>query len=278
MFKLTTFIILLICVSCQNKIIDEQESTEILKTDTFVAPSQNNHSEIDTIVYDSINYPIFNELKSKVLTEGEFHNNEVWSSAKKENWFGLFYNSKEVYVDTTKISVKSVYDLILDDENGKKTGWKVTVKHADTSILLIQNDNIAPLRNVKQIKFNKQYLYPDDSFSFEYYGQKYVLYAKGGKKKEQPNSDWYTVWNYKLYLKTIVNNEIKESLLCAEANFSDQMISIDFIGDIDGDKIPDLIINTSRHYNASRPTLYLSKPAKGKNLVKPVGFHESIGC
>jgi hypothetical protein len=269
--------IIILRFSCQHKSI-EIESNLILPTDTLVKTTSYNQTEIDTIVYDSITYPIFNELKSKVLTEGEFHNDEVWSSAKKENWFGLFYNSEEVYVDTTKISVKSVYDLILDDENGKKTGWKVTAKHIDTTILLIQNENIAPLRNIKQIKYNKQYLYPDDSFSFEYQGQKYVLYAKGGKKKEQPNSDWYTVWNYKLYLKTIVNNEIKESLLCAEANFSDQMISIDFIGDIDGDKIPDLIINTSRHYNASCPTLYLSKPAKGKNLVKPIGFHESIGC
>lgn len=278
MFKSTTFFILLISISCQNKTIDEQESNEILKSDTLVNTTSYSPTEIDTIIYDTITYPNFSQLKSKVLTEGEFHNDEVWASAKKENWFGLFYNSKEIYVDSTKISVKSVYDLILDDENGKKTGWKVTANHTDTSIILFQNENIVPKRNIKQIKFNKQYLYPDDSFSFEYQGQKYVLYAKGGKRKEQPNSDWFIVWNYKLYLKAIMNNEAKQSLLCAEANFSDQMISIDFIGDIDGDNIPDLIINTSRHYNASLPTLYLSKPAKGKNLVKPVGFHESIGC
>lgn len=269
--------IIILSFSCQHKTI-ESETNLILPTDTLVNTTSYNQPEMDTIVYDTNTYPKFSELKSKVLTEGEFHNDEVWSSAKKENWFGLFYNSKEVYIDSTKISVKSVYDLILDDENGKKTGWKVTAKHTDTAILLFQNDNISPLRNVKQIKFNKQYLYPNDSFLFDYYGQKYVLYAKGGKRKEQPNSDWNTVWNYKLYLKTITNGIVKESLLCAEANFSDQMISIDFIGDIDGDNIPDLIINTSRHYNASRPTLYLSKPAKGKNLVKPVGFHESIGC
>jgi len=271
--NLSVLLLFFVLIACNNNenIISE-------KTDTIVYLPQITATEIDTIVYDTVTFPRLDELKSKMLTEGSFHNDEVWETAKKENWLGLFYNSNEVYVDSTRIYVNSVFDEILDDEGGKKTGWEVTAKHIDTAIIFVQNTNISPKRNIEQIKLNKKYLFPEDSFDFEYNGIKYTLYAKGGKKKEDPNSDWYIVWNYKLYIKTSTNGNIKETLLCAETNFDDQMITIDFIGDIDGDNIPDLIINTSRHYNADCPTLYLSKPAKGKDIVKPVGYHLSIGC
>ena len=265
-------------MSCDNNKSNENKQNLNVKTDTTDYTSQNTNTDIDTITYDTVTFPNFEELKTKILSEGSFHNDEVWNTAKKENWLGIFYNSNELYIDSTKILIKSVFDVVLDDENGKKTGWEVSAKHTDTAIIFVQNSNISPKRNIKQIKLNKQYLYPEDSFDFDYNGITYTLYAKGGKKKEQPNSDWHIVWNYKLYIKTTTNGKVKETLLCAETNFDDQMVSIDFIGDIDGDNIPDLIINTSRHYNANRPTLYLSKPTKGLEIVKPVGFHESVGC
>ncbi len=51
-----------------------------------------------------------------------------------------------------------------------------------------------------------------------------------------------------------------------------------FAGDLDGDGFPDLIIDTINHYNGSRPTLYLSKPARGNDLLKIMGWHVSVGC
>ncbi len=55
-------------------------------------------------------------------------------------------------------------------------------------------------------------------------------------------------------------------------------IYIMFAGDIDGDTIPDLIIDTSWHYNAEVPTLYLSKPAEKNQLLKVMGMHVTTGC
>lgn len=56
------------------------------------------------------------------------------------------------------------------------------------------------------------------------------------------------------------------------------MINLIFVGDIDGDGILDLIIDTSRHYNATSPTIYLSRPADNGEVVKPIGGHTSVGC
>jgi hypothetical protein len=92
------------------------------------------------------------------------------------------------------------------------------------------------------------------------------------------NPQWLEIWNYKLYLTASRNGQSIIELLVAQPNFDDQMIKILFAGDIDGDGFLDLIIDTSRHYNSTIPTLYLSKPAAGGHLVKPVGQHETVGC
>ena len=61
-------------------------------------------------------------------------------------------------------------------------------------------------------------------------------------------------------------------------NFDDALTSLLFVGDIDGDDIPDLIIDTTSDYNAEVPTLYLSRPAKSGDLLKVMGMHGSTGC
>lgn len=50
------------------------------------------------------------------------------------------------------------------------------------------------------------------------------------------------------------------------------------VGDFDRDGRADLILDTSDHYNASQPTLFLSSPAKGDAQLKRVALHRSTGC
>lgn len=94
----------------------------------------------------------------------------------------------------------------------------------------------------------------------------------------QQEPEWFEVWNYKLYLTAEIKGQKRKSLLVAQPNFDDQMINLIFAGDIDGDGILDLIIDTSRHYNVTSPTIYLSKPAGNEEVVKPIGGHTSVGC
>ena len=51
-----------------------------------------------------------------------------------------------------------------------------------------------------------------------------------------------------------------------------------FAGDIDRDGRLDLILDTTDHYNLSRPTLYLSTQAADGELVHRVAEHEAVGC
>lgn len=231
----------------------------------------------DTINADYSTFPIDSTFTTKVLTEGIFHDDEVWDNADKEKWFGLFQGNTGFYIAETKLKTERVRDEILDDENAK-TGWEVQTNNEDPSIILIGEQNYLASRNVQQAILSKEQIYPGDTILLNYLGIDYKLYATGEKKKIQEDPEWFDVWNYKLYLTATIKGQEYKSLLVAQPNFDDQMVNLIFAGDIDGDGILDLIIDTSRHYNASSPTIYLSKPATKSEIVKPIGGHTSVGC
>jgi hypothetical protein len=85
------------------------------------------------------------------------------------------------------------------------------------------------------------------------------------------------ITDYKLYLTTGKKEETTVQLL-AESHFDQAITSIIFAGDMDGDDIPDLIIDTSNHYNVRSRALYLSKPAPKGRLLKLMGEHRTVRC
>lgn len=209
-----------------------------------------------------------------VLTTGQFHEDEVSKEDLKRSWYGIFKNNDGYYLDSTAIRTKRVEDPVVD-EDGKKTGWEVKTANSDTSVLLFSGVDGLSKRKIIPVVLSKQEILPGEQISFTYNGIAYTLYATGNKKKEGPDS---IVVNYELFLKATINGAERRQLLVAAAAFDDAMVEILFAGDIDGDTFPDFIIDTSYHYNATVPTLYLSKPAGGAQLLKIMGMHMSVGC
>lgn len=198
----------------------------------------------DTIQYDTTVFPQETKYISKVLTTGDFHGDEVWKGADKAKWFGLFQNKTGFYLAQTQVKTKKVNDPILDGDNKNiKTGWNVQTTIKDTSIILVSGLNFLANHKVKQAVLSKQEILPGDTVRFNYGGTAYILYATGGKEKEA-NSEWVKIWNYKLFLTAKKKNKTITELLVAQPNFNDRMITILFAGDIDGDGMPDLIIDT----------------------------------
>lgn len=258
----------------QNNLVKETSTVDTLAS----AIKDSNVNDIDTVSYDYSYFPIDSLFTTKVLTVGTFHDDEVWESADKEKWFGLFKSNTGFYLQETKLKTKRVYDQIVDENENEKTGWEVQTINKDTSIILIETSNFLTPHSVKQAILSKEQVYPGDTLRINYFGIDYKIFATGGKKKVQNDPEWFDVWNYKLYMTATIKGQQKTSLLVAQPNFDDQMINLIFAGDIDGDGILDLIIDTSRHYNSTSPTIYLSKPADNGEVVKPIGGHTSVGC
>ena len=256
--------------SRQNNTENQTVSVDTLTTKTV--------ADNDTVVYDNSSYPLDSNFTTRVLTVGTFHGDEVWDNPDKLKWLGLFQNETGFYIAETKLKTKRVNDGIVDENENEKTGWDVQTVNTDTSIILIEGLNFLTPHNVQRAVLSKEQIFPGDTIRINYLGIDYKIFATGGKKKAQDDPELFDVWNYKLYLIATIKGQQHKSILVAQPNFDDQMINLIFAGDIDGDGILDLIIDTSRHYNATSPTIYLSRPADNGELVKPIGGHTSVGC
>jgi len=265
--------------ACNNSSQQNNPANKTSTVDTLTnVVAVTNTSDNDTITYDYSSFPIDSTFSIKVLTVGTFHGDEVWENADKEKWFGLFQGKTGFYLAETKLKTKRVNDQIVDENENENTGWEVQTINKDTSIIIIEASKFLTPHNVQQAILSKEQIFPGDTLRINYLGIDYKIYATGGKKKVQDDPEWFDVWNYKLYLTATIKGQQHTSLLVAQPNFDDQMINLIFAGDIDGDGILDLIIDTSRHYNATSPTIYLSRPANNGEVVKPIGGHTSVGC
>ncbi len=252
--------------------VDEQKAT--LPTSISSSNVKKVEKDEEKIIFDEYYYPQDASYTAKLLTIGEFHEDEVAIDADRKNWFALFKNTSGYYLSQTKIVTTRIFDPI----EGDSTGWEVKAVGRDTAIVLISGINYLNEHRITEASLKKNYIIPGDTLKISYLGLEYTLFATGGKKKVQSDPEWYELWNYKLYISARKNGEEVQELLVAQPFFDDRMINILFAGDIDGDGFLDLLIDTSNHYNATSPTLYLSKPAGEKSLLKPVGEHTSVGC
>lgn len=233
-----------------------------------------------------INYPLDGfsndsaaaKYPASILTTGQFHEDEVSKEDNNRSWYGIFQNNNGYYVDATRIVTKRVQDPVLDDEEGKVTGWDVKTTNRDTSLFLFAGVNGIDKHQIKPVSLDKNEILPGESVTYIDNGITYTLYATGNKQKERSDSDNYIVNSYRLFIKATINGTERTQLLVSCSSFDDAMCKILFAGDIDGDTIPDLIIDVSYHYNATAPALYLSKPADSKDVFKLMGWHVSVGC
>ncbi len=217
-------------------------------------------------------------LPIKVLTDGTFHADEVWEGIERENWFGLFKDGQGYYLHATAVSARRVEDPVGEEEEGKKTGWELTTAVKDTVVLLMAGSNDFVNRRLSTAHLDTTEVYPGDTVVIKFGNEEYHLFATGKRQKETPDTEWYIITDYKLYLSAKIDGQWVNQLLVAHENFDDAMTRIVWAGDIDGDNRLDLIINFARHYNEGRPTLLLSKPAHAGKLLELSGQHHWVGC
>jgi hypothetical protein len=227
-------------------------------------------------VVDSVfnNYPVDTFYQANLLTTGNFHEEEVVSEELRFDWYGIFKNKEGYYLDSTHIIAKRVYDPVAD-EDGKTTGWEVKTNNSDTTLLLIANVDGLSKRKIVPAQVS-DHLLPGESVSFTYNGIAYTLYATGNKYAEGTENARIT--NYRLFISAAKKGIERTQLLVASPQLGDVLPTIRFAGDIDGDDVPDLIIDTSINEDAEMPTLYLSKPAGSTQLLKVMGMHVTVGC
>jgi len=205
-----------------------------------------------------------------ILFPGTFHSEDL-PVLDSSDWMGLFIKDGKARIENIELIINSVTDPILDDED-EKTARKIDSEPQGANFII----NGLSAGNVPLIDKNIGSIFPEKDHSFEYYGREYAL--KATAKNIGEDGDFNELLDYQLLLTTVVNAEERTQVLAATYQFDDAEMSILFIGDLDRDGWPDLIMNTSPKYSYSTITLFLSGVSEGKDLVKPVASFRATGC
>ncbi len=267
--------LLIACLSLSLISCNKQKETSVSEVVATKSPSKSSSNFYDSIKPDSLYYPSELNFPAKLITTGNFHNEEISKGAADDKWLGLFKGPEGYYIKDAKINMSRVHDAIADQNEVDKTGWEINVFDKDSLLILVSGLELSK-QKVADITLDNYVVMPGEMVKFKYKTIEYTLSATGDKITLE--RDEVIIKNYRLYLSSIKNNVIVRQLLAAWSHIDDQMITILFVGDIDNDGTPDFLIDTSGHYNATIPTLYLSTPAEGDAIVQPVARHTSVGC
>lgn len=213
-----------------------------------------------------------------IIMPGSYHGEEIPNEINTQDWFGIFNKNEQYTVEKTAVHISSIHDAIVDDK-GEKTGKKIVATNTKKCYLLMNNLSNLTTRNIDTVLTKSIVIHPEKPFYFQLNNIDYTLFSEA-KNYSPLNTEEaiFMVNDYKLYLEKTFNGIKTKQLLLFEQSFDDTVVQILFIGDIDGDLIPDLLIDSSNHYNKTTPTLYLSKEAKKEDILKVVSLHTSVGC
>jgi hypothetical protein len=272
LYYLLIFLALLACN--RSKKIEQlaiRDTVKIEKRKENVAASESFKTGIE--------YPSDTTYPARLLPSGySFHDGEVDPQSDTYRWKGIFKTDTGYYLTDTKVILSRTHDEVLDEKESDKTGWMVNSDIKDTAVILISGVDYLNNKSILKVKLPANAPMPGERHLFTYNGIAYTLYATGVKRPERPGGNGYFISKYKLFIKAKLNGQSYNQLLLSITGFDDGFANIMFAGDIDGDLIPDFIIDTSYHYNLTRPTLYFSKPAEKGNLLKVMAMHSSVGC
>lgn len=266
----------LVCLTnCENynpgkKVLADTDSLQAVHADSLPTDSIFGECYIDSTA------------KYKIAIPGQCHSGEFWAGGVEEPWIGLFINKQgKHYLQPTKISVKRVYDMIMDNDN-EATGWEISTDNPDSCLFLLSGDGFLKNGFVKPVAlpidtfFNDYPIWPNKDFEFEFSGLSYRLHSKGDTVAV--SEGWTELKNYSLFLSESNGATKKTQEIVSYETMNENICRVIFIGDLDGDKKPDFIFNLTNDYNAWNYTVFLSKGANPSDIVTKVAEQILTGC
>lgn len=205
-----------------------------------------------------------------LLQNSSYHHDEVDPSIAQKRWYCIIDNGDQTFIQKVNVTIVPEHDPVVDP-NDEMTGWKVSIDQEGQNLFLISGISLEE-KEIKSFDFEQKWLQPGDTLSFDYLDQHYNIIAEGDRTKGA--HELYKITNFKLFLK---KDSHSQKLISIPQN-NDATPKVLWVGDLDQDGQLDFIINTTKHYNAYIPTLYLSSFAEKGKLVKEVTKRASVGC
>ncbi len=208
----------------------------------------------------------------QILQVGVFHGDEV-SAESGEAWLGLYSTPDGYVLITSRITVETVYDPLVDNAR-EMTGKVVSVEEQTAPLFLIKGLEAPKREFIKTLSAEQTILSPGKSLNLRLEGKNEYHLKAYGEGDIGPNG-FTSLENYSIELS---KGQCSQELLTYDST-NGAIPTLLWGGDLDGDNQLDLLINATPHYTIySAPVLFLSSMVKGGNLVQRVATFIATGC
>lgn len=214
------------------------------------------------------NYAIDMHFPGVVIGDAQY------APSPDDHWMGFFIKSTHSYVQACDLNL----------EQGKYTAYDPDMNETDNAYRL-SNEGEQPFCYFKGlgIEENQTFhavqcparIYPSSPFSFEFEGESYTLSAEANLQKGASFDDTEAMTDYTLFLGK--ENNPRQAIIYTKF-FDSNFFEIIWLGDMDQDKRPDLLLSSSHKYTGSGVTLCLSSLASpGEYLGEAVTVESETG-
>ncbi|MNJ84626.1 hypothetical protein D3C87_20840 [compost metagenome] len=259
--KITTYILMtLILVSCNNSTKPKVEKKTVPIEQVPEKPTGKSSVE-ETLKEDP--EPGFEILLPSTYRDWEGKNP---ANNLTKDWMDLYEKKGKYYLGKADFSIEGGYSECSGDSTK-------TIESKNKTLLLIKHTGLKQ-GEVNAVKLNKIKIWPGEKMAFKYNGIGYLLRAEGDViSSDKVLTDtgeelFQQVKNYKLYISA---DKLPETLFLEEESFNDTFTELLFIGDLDSDGKPDIIVRSNRDYEEERALLFLSTEAGKGRVVGKAG-------
>jgi hypothetical protein len=225
-------------------------------------------AELDSMVKDTTPQQPIVQVSDDVRFV--FSEGFVPSDFEMSDWIGIYVDENGMYCKSTQATIKAVHDMWNDDENNLdatiiEDESKIPSVFLFSGITVPENFRVKSFNNIpNRILIGNSTQLGD-----------YTLKADGEVTPENQ-----LPLTYRLTIMGSKNGKEIEQIIVDHEFLDDAMTAILWIGDLDADDIPDMIIDMSHKYSYSAPALFLSSQADDGDILKLVAECESDfgGC
>lgn len=188
------------------------------------------------------------------------------TSQLTKTWTDLYQKNGKYYLGKVDFTLENGYSECSGDSTK-------SIETKTQTLLLIKNPDLQQ-GEINAVKLSKTKIWPGQKMTFKFNNVTYQLRAEGDvlssyKAHTDTGEELFrVVKNYKLYISAA---GIPESLFLTEESFNDTFTELLFIGDIDRDGKPDLVIRSNRDYEEERALLFLSSQAGKGQIISKAG-------
>jgi hypothetical protein len=214
--------------------------------------------------------------ENKLLLPGRFHGEEV-SAKSGQHWLALFQNGESGMLTEQALKVSPVKDELVD-EGSANTGVSVSVARTPAPLFMVKGIpglvpgkvrcvNITPLSELRKRR----------KLLLRFNNRTYQISLQIRTRTDPQTKD--PLESYKLSLSDgKLTQTIADVRDCNLIPGPDCPPTILWAGDLDHDGRLDLLVNIANDYNASAPTLFLSRRAGHGKLVRRAADFTTSGC